>query len=634
MNSQKQEVRKKWRIVLYLSILFTFVLLGQDLIRELVFFRRDIDQFSLSLQEDLKESLKSDVEAKENLINFQLTSLEEDFRLHIKSNLHTLNTIIDEAIILNNETLTEEQAIAIVERFQEADDTHSYTLVSKDWELLYQKDKLSSMNLLECTDVFGRPYYYDISEKLKMDNEVFIDYYLEEDDRIYKYTAYAEQLMDGSYILVTSEKEDHYKSLLKEDLIQAIKIYGQEATGDLFAYEQHGQILFHQEESFIGLNVLALNNSSLEKAKRVMDFVVTNAHAGFVQYSFQELNVEHSTQKIAYVTYIEELDLVIGSSIEEEYFAPLLTAFEEESFQRIFLFKVPMYLLLLVIAFAIFYFIKNNINHSLKLLKEEETLYHRFADLTNEIILITNLKGEISFLNSLGERTLNPDQTKENLHLDAILKEEESYYIMHAPKQTYYVQYNVDDILYHGEASKLYVFQDITENVESLRAMRSVSTKDELTSLGNRRSMNADYQQVVFPQLRNGVPVYLGMIDLDYFKRVNDTYGHVYGDQVLRIIADIMQEVSHETFRMYRIGGDEFALFAWKMSKQEVIKTLNDMRERVEEYPYEKPIDISFSAGISTMHITDTNTKMSEFYHQADEKLYQAKSAGKQKTVG
>jgi len=634
MNSQKQKVQKRWRIVLYLSILFTFVLLGQDLVRELVFFRRDINQFSTSLQEDLKGSLKNDVEAKEDLIQFQLTSLNEDVRQHIKDNIKTLSMILNEATILNMDSLEETAAISLVERFQVDDPSHQYYLVSNNFEILYQEQSNLPVNLIDSTDIFGRYYYQDLLNQLETSEESFVDFFLEEEDKIYKYTAYATQVSNQSYILMTMEKEDHYKSLLKEDLVQAIKLYGQEATGDLFAYEQNGQILFHSEEDYIGLDVLALNNPSLEKAKRVMDFVVSTSQAGFVQYPFVDSANNETIEKIAYVTYIEELDMVIGSSIDEEYFAPLLTAFEEESFDRIFLFKLPMYLLLVVIAFVIYYFVKNNINQSLNLLKEEEHLYQRFADLTNEIILITNLRGEILFLNSLGERTLNPDQTKEHLHLDAILKEEESYYIMHAPLQTYYVQYNVDDILYQGEPSKLYLFQDITENVESLRAMRSVTTKDELTSLGNRRSMNADYQEVIFPLLRNGIPVYLGMIDLDYFKTVNDTYGHVYGDQVLRIIANIMQETSSDHFRIYRIGGDEFALFAWNMPKYEVIKILNNMRLQIENYSYEKSITISFSAGLSTMHITDKEAKISEFYHQADEKLYQAKSEGKRKTIG
>lgn len=634
MNTQKTSVKKNWTIVLYLSILFSLVLIGQDLFRELVFFGRDLDQFEDNLEDDLKISLKSDVEAKEELINYDLASIEETFPAHIKENLQGISHVIDEAYILTNNQLVEEEVVALISRHQEQDQTHVYQLISKDGDVLFSPIYEIGEDIQESKDAFGRSYYHDLMQSLEDEEEVFIDYYLQEGGRIWKYKAYAKNIKDQDFFLMTYAKEDTYKEKLKADLIEAIRQYGQESTGDIFVYEQNGQILLHKQTSFIGLDVLELNNPYLEKAKNVMDFVVSSSQAGFVTYDFENQEQNEVLHKIAYVTYIEELDLVLGSSIDDAYYASLVQTFQRESFNRIFYFKIPIYLVLIAIGGAIYYFVQANIKRSITLLKEEEKLYQRFADLTNEIILITNLKGQILFLNALGERTLCPEKKEKTMYLDALLKEEESYYIMHAPLQTYYVQFNVDNIYYHGEPSKLYLFQDITENIESLREIESVSTKDELTNLENRRSMNQDYRQKIVPYMRNGQTAYLAMIDLDYFKTVNDTYGHVYGDKVLKIIAQIMKENMEEDCKIYRIGGDEFALFARNMTKEALIKKLDTMRTMIEQYPYEKPIQVSFSAGIAMMHLSSEQKTIQDFYFEADNYLYQAKDQGKKKTIG
>src|SRR6056297_3112991 len=115
MKTKKTSVKKKWTIVLYLSILFSIVLIGQDIIRELVFFGRDLDHFEQSLEEELKTSLKSDIEAKEELINFQLATMEEDFSAHIKQNVIGLKTIVEETYFLTSNELNEDQATDLVE---------------------------------------------------------------------------------------------------------------------------------------------------------------------------------------------------------------------------------------------------------------------------------------------------------------------------------------------------------------------------------------------------------------------------------------------------------------------------------------------------------------------------------------
>ena len=124
-----------------------------------------------------------------------------------------------------------------------------------------------------------------------------------------------------------------------------------------------------------------------------------------------------------------------------------------------------------------------------------------------------------------------------------------------------------------------------------------MSQRDELTKLGNRRMMVHEYNEIIVPVIKNGDSAFLVMIDLDDFKPVNDTYGHSYGDQVLRNISEIFLQNRTKEMMVYRMGGDEFAFMFIHSAKDDVINKIKDIQHLVANYEYEKPVSISFSAG-------------------------------------
>ncbi|PLS39143.1 hypothetical protein CYV26_02655 [Carnobacterium maltaromaticum] len=154
---------------------------------------------------------------------------------------------------------------------------------------------------------------------------------------------------------------------------------------------------------------------------------------------------------------------------------------------------------------------------------------------------------------------------------------------------------------------------------------------DELTKLGNLKAFNQLYP-VLFQQVeKNKYQCNLILFDIDHFKQVNDTYGHLAGNYVLVELASLLKEMSvtHYGNRVFRIGGEEFALLIENESLEETLKIANEICEAVATYPfyYEgRKINVSISLGVAC---SEGKENQRDFYMKADKALYQAKELGR-----
>ena len=176
--------------------------------------------------------------------------------------------------------------------------------------------------------------------------------------------------------------------------------------------------------------------------------------------------------------------------------------------------------------------------------------------------------------------------------------------------------------------------EDLLVTLDSLRqtqtqlstANRLVRT-DELTGLTNRRGLyqfldNLDEQRVA------GTELSLLLIDLDNFKRINDEYGHLAGDEVLRAVADEVCSVAQPCDLPARLGGDEFALLAQLSDPADAATLAARIVEAISELRFASPLtmlNVTVSIGVSNC---SENADWSKWYSQADAALYRAKGEG------
>ncbi|MCR5418689.1 MAG: diguanylate cyclase, partial [Lachnospiraceae bacterium] len=164
---------------------------------------------------------------------------------------------------------------------------------------------------------------------------------------------------------------------------------------------------------------------------------------------------------------------------------------------------------------------------------------------------------------------------------------------------------------------------------EYTREVRTEAAKDPLTGLWNR-SYTVDYINEYFKDKRHGGCLF--MIDMDNFKRINDTYGHIVGDSVIIKLSEALRTVVREDDVICRIGGDEFILFfkgnssrAFASSKAEEIILTLDKNFSIEEEEGTGNISISIGIALSPADGNDFNT----LYNRADKALYYVKKNGK-----
>jgi diguanylate cyclase (GGDEF)-like protein len=133
---------------------------------------------------------------------------------------------------------------------------------------------------------------------------------------------------------------------------------------------------------------------------------------------------------------------------------------------------------------------------------------------------------------------------------------------------------------------------------------------------------------------QEGLPYSLIMIDADYFKRVNDTYGHPVGDVVLKIlVARVLNTLKQDTL-VARYGGEEFIVSLPEIYHDNVLGTAERIRQNIESDSFkidDLSISVTISLGVASMSAqTDT---LSEIISNADKALYQAKQTGRNKVV-
>ena len=163
---------------------------------------------------------------------------------------------------------------------------------------------------------------------------------------------------------------------------------------------------------------------------------------------------------------------------------------------------------------------------------------------------------------------------------------------------------------------------------EAEAKLREQAYSDGLTGLLNRHGWDERAPALFDQSRRHATPLALIMLDLDHFKRVNDTLGHEVGDQVLRLFSGVLKENRRSSDLAARIGGEEFALLLPHTDL--AAATLIEQRLRAAlktACTLEPRLTVNYSAGLALLNPTDTTLK--SFMVRADDALYAAKNAGR-----
>ncbi len=169
------------------------------------------------------------------------------------------------------------------------------------------------------------------------------------------------------------------------------------------------------------------------------------------------------------------------------------------------------------------------------------------------------------------------------------------------------------------------------ELMETNKRLELLSITDGLTKLNNHRYFQDELARAFEESQRYQRPLSLAMIDIDFFKKVNDTYGHAAGDDVLKQVAALYRSSVRSTDLVARYGGEEFAVMMPETSLEDAITFAEKIRQMIEESILDTqagPIPCTVSIGVASVPLSRIQSAK-ELIVAADKALYRAKRAGR-----
>lgn len=167
-----------------------------------------------------------------------------------------------------------------------------------------------------------------------------------------------------------------------------------------------------------------------------------------------------------------------------------------------------------------------------------------------------------------------------------------------------------------------------------LAQVREIAVTDGLTGLLNRRAFDQTLSDII--QQNKPHKTCLSLLDIDHFKRINDTHGHIIGDNVIKYVASLMKKHARPEHYVARYGGEELAIIMPNTSKSQAIEIAENIRLEMEKSRLKRKTDnaplgsITISIGIAELQADDDHES---FISRADKALYQAKETGRNKVI-
>ncbi len=190
-------------------------------------------------------------------------------------------------------------------------------------------------------------------------------------------------------------------------------------------------------------------------------------------------------------------------------------------------------------------------------------------------------------------------------------------------------------------AAQRAVVDAILRTYQNVLGLLDYGEKDALTELLNRKTFDGAFFRATTTQQHDaeiqerrsgaeGANYWLAVLDIDHFKRVNDTFGHLIGDEVLLLVARVMRNSFRFYDQLYRFGGEEFVILMRCKDATDALNALERLRRNIEEYAFPQVGSITVSLGFSRLQEHDTP---SAAFGRADKAVYHAKEHGRNQVV-
>lgn len=199
----------------------------------------------------------------------------------------------------------------------------------------------------------------------------------------------------------------------------------------------------------------------------------------------------------------------------------------------------------------------------------------------------------------------------------------------HKDGSLYYDKQTITPIIIDNSIQAyLVIGKDISQELQNKVHLKNLALRDQLTSLYNRNGFEEIIQKIVLNHASNDYDYTFVMVDIDFFKKINDEFGHSIGDEILKEFSSLILSSIRATDYAFRWGGEEF-LIVLNTDENNAYKLIETLRKNVESHAFFSDIILTASFGLSSLIVGNHTQTIVE----CDEALYKAKNEGRNKVV-
>jgi diguanylate cyclase (GGDEF)-like protein len=179
--------------------------------------------------------------------------------------------------------------------------------------------------------------------------------------------------------------------------------------------------------------------------------------------------------------------------------------------------------------------------------------------------------------------------------------------------------------------TSLFAYLSIREINKLHSILKVEAITDPLTGLFNRSLLEQSLKQIISQHQRTKIPTSLICMDIDHFKKINDTFGHDIGDVVLKRLGELLRKRLRSSDRAFRLGGEEFIILLHNSDQNQSIQFAESLRQQIEQYSFIPLQTITMSFGVVEY---EESMDYGEWLKASDVRLYEAKEAGRNNVIG
>ena len=492
-----------------------------------------------------------------------------------------------------------------------------------------------------------------------------------------------------NWVIGTGVYIDDYSEIIKNNALKTISQMSYDKNGYFWIVNSKHELLMHYDKlSFLDKNYFEeINKKASYLYKDIVKIANEKKEGGFLKYFWTKPNQEGSFEKLSFMKKFEPWDFIIGTGVYVDEIEQSSIVLEQNR-DEIFYYVVQITILFVMMMFLIVILLINirkqkntenqlrdktkdldylNKNLEEKILSRtyeietQKQVLQKIIDTEVNMMVVTdfndvpfmnqsflsffNIKNQRQFINRFPnfidifcefEDYIHKGKINNSIKRDSL--GEEFYNLLKNTSEEKRVVLLLDPSL---EAKSFYINMTLLDKEKNLflvsltditkLTIEKLSTEkkayvDSLTNAPNRNSFNKEFEKELQRAERYKTPLSLALLDIDYFKKVNDTYGHDIGDEILVMIANECQNKIRKTDFFARWGGEEFVIMFPQTILKNAAEKSDTIRLHIESLEHKIVGKITCSIGVTNYLPEDD---MKSLFKRCDEALYKAKANGR-----